>query len=331
MANVEKTPNDFTVHELKEILRDMDLSTKGSKTELIARIMDGDPTGEWMLRVPGEREGGRIENLESANRPRANSDNPELLRREIELCRREKEVMERELLVAQREIESLRRSQNANNGGRGSASDAASRSPAISHEPAMNVNAIAGLLGYFEGDGNMFEAWEKRIKSLRDAYGMTDDLVRIMIGSRLKGKAQEWFHSNPNYTEITVDELLSELKIMFFHVSSKVHMRRQFEQNAWRRDETFSEYLHQKVIMGNRIEIDEGEMVEYIIEGIPDPILRDQVRVQRLRTRGALLEAFERVSLRGRSQQGPHRSGREQRAQGGSERENQDAARGVGR
>ncbi|KMQ84249.1 hypothetical protein RF55_18112 [Lasius niger] len=156
----------------------------------------------------------------------------------------------------------------------------------------------------------MFEAWEKRVKSLRDAYGLTDDLARIMIGSRLKGKAQEWFHSNPNYTEITTDELLVELKNMFFHKPSKVHSRRQFEQRTWRRDETFNKYLHQKVIMGNRIKIDEDEMTEYIIEGIPDPMLRDQARVERLRIRRALLKAFERVSLRGRSQQGPQRNAR---------------------
>src|SRR5580765_1842844 len=226
MSNVEKSPNDFTVNELKEILRDMGLSAADVKNELIARIMDRDPTGEWMLRVPGEREGRRIENIESVSEPNANND--EHLRREIELYRREKELMERELAVARREIELLRRSQSANSDGRESASDAA-RSPAVSHEPvATNINAITGLLGHFEGDSGMFEAWEKRVKSLRDAYGLTDDLARIMIGSRLKGKAQEWFHSNPNYTEITTDELLVELKNMFFHEPSKVHSRRQF-------------------------------------------------------------------------------------------------------
>lgn len=46
MANVEKIPSDFTVHELKEILRDMGLSTANVKTKLIARILDKDPTNE---------------------------------------------------------------------------------------------------------------------------------------------------------------------------------------------------------------------------------------------------------------------------------------------
>lgn len=101
---------------------------------------------------------------------------------------------------------------------------------------------------------------------------------------------------------------------MFFHEPSKV-LRRQFEQRTWRRDETFGEYLHQKVIMGNRIRIDEEEMVEYIIEGIPDAMLRDQARVQRFRTKRALLEVFERVTLCGRWPPGATGNARERRVQ----------------
>lgn len=67
---------------------------------------------------------------------------------------------------------------------------------------------------------------------------------------------------------------------MFFYKPSRICERKQFEQRVWRKDKTFNEYLHQKIIMGNRIGIDEDEMTEYIIEGIPDPILRDQARVQ---------------------------------------------------
>lgn len=108
---------------------------------------------------------------------------------------------------------------------------------------------------------------------------------------------------------------------MFFHELGKVRMRKQFEQRIWRVDETFSEYLHQKVILGNRIRIEEDEMAEYIIEGIPERVLRDQARVQRLRTRKALLEAFERVSLRRRNQPGVQGNARERRARGRTKKE----------
>lgn len=73
-------------------------------------------------------------------------------------------------------------------------------------------------------------------------------------------------------------------------------MRKQFEQCTWKRDETFSSYLHDKVIMANRIPINDDEVIEYVVEGIPDPVLRDQARVQWLNSQESLLEALEKIS-----------------------------------
>lgn len=49
MAMVERNPNDFTVSELKEVLRGMGLSTSDIKSELIARIFEKDPSGGWRV------------------------------------------------------------------------------------------------------------------------------------------------------------------------------------------------------------------------------------------------------------------------------------------
>lgn len=40
--------------------------------------------------------------------------------------------------------------------------------------------------------------------------------------------------------------------------------------------------MHEKIILGNRIPIAEGV---YIVDGIPDPILKNQARVSGLRTK----------------------------------------------
>lgn len=324
MASTEKDANNFTVNELKAILREKGLATTGTKNELVARL-ERDPAGGWTSRVLSEEEGN-----EEIDEPSVIDTEVEYLRREMELCRRDKQLMERELQLMRRENDLLRRTQGASIDGGESRNETMARNPTASHESgAININAIASLLGYFEGDGSMFEPWVKRVRSLRSAYNLTDDLTRILIGARLKGRAQEWFHSNSTYTEIAVDELLLELRNMFFHELGRVHMRKQFEQRVWQRDETFNEYLHQNVILGNRIKIEEDEMVEYIIEGIPNPVLRDQARVQRLRTRRELLEAFERMSLRGKEQPGARGSTGEQRVQGRAEREGSVATKSV--
>lgn len=125
-------------------------------------------------------------------------------------------------------------------------------------------------------------------------------MTKIMIGSRLKGKVSEFLHSKVEYITMSVDDLLSKLRGMFCNRPSRVLARKQFEQRVWKRDESFSSYLHDKIILANHISIDESEIIEYVVEGIPNQVLRDQARVQRLNSRESLLEAFERVSLRGR-------------------------------
>jgi len=74
-------------------------------------------------------------------------------------------------------------------------------------------------------------------------------------------------------------------------------MCKKFEERKWKREETFNNYVHEKVILGNRVPIDDDEISEYIIDGIPDPILRDQARVSGHKTKTSLLEAFQRVTL----------------------------------
>lgn len=79
--------------------------------------------------------------------------------------------------------------------------------------------------------------------------------------------------------------------------------RRKFEARVWKTEESFSEYLHEKVILGNQVPINDIEITGYIIEGIPDLVLRDLAKAQRIKrkTNKDLLESFERIRLRCRT------------------------------
>ncbi|EZA51983.1 hypothetical protein X777_09442 [Ooceraea biroi] len=96
-----------------------------------------------------------------------------------------------------------------------------------------------------------------------------------MIGLRFKGKALEWLHSRSEYIAMSVGDLLDKLRDMFYRRPSKIVRRKQFEQRIWKRDETFSSYFHDKIILANRVPLDNDEIIDYVIEGIPDPELRD--------------------------------------------------------
>ncbi|KAK2578133.1 hypothetical protein KPH14_012596 [Odynerus spinipes] len=99
-----KGADDFTVVELKEILRQCGLNTSGAKAELIARLYDHDPSGRWLS--VGDAEEGAVG---GTNVDKSASDGVQSLR-ELELLRREKARMERELEIIRCELEATRNS-----------------------------------------------------------------------------------------------------------------------------------------------------------------------------------------------------------------------------
>lgn len=176
-------------------------------------------------------------------------------------------------------------------------SDGSYDTPAPLVQTRANITAIADLFGVFDGKSSHYETLEKQIKLLKSTYRLEDDVAKILVGMRLKRRAHEWLHSKSEHIGMTFDRFLDGLRAMFFRPQSKVETRRKFEERVWKRDETFQKYFHEKIIMGNRVPIDEDEILEYVIEGIPDETLRDQARIQRFATADRLLEAFERVTL----------------------------------
>lgn len=143
--------------------------------------------------------------------------------------------------------------------------------------PKVNVTAVADLLDDFNGGAEELETWQGQVRFLRIAYNLDDHITKILIGTKLKGRALEWFHSKPEYITLSSEELLSELQRMFYLRPNKIVLRRRFEERVWRKGETFRDYVHEKVIIANRINVD--ETLGYIIDGIPDVNLRDMARV----------------------------------------------------
>ncbi|KYN01998.1 hypothetical protein ALC62_07198 [Cyphomyrmex costatus] len=260
--NSDREPNDFTIVKLKEKLRELGLSTAGNKTELIARLTEADPTGVWMQ---DDMEAGAADLADTAIQAVTN------YQREIELCRREKELAVRELAVTKAELQLLQGMQRFDVSGREQRIERDSK--AVSSK--LSITAIADMaeLGHYNGDTGDYGNWEQQLTLLRRAYELTENHTKVLISMRLKGKALEWFHSDPTRVESSVDDLLNELREMFDHRPSRLELRKTFEQRVWQRGETFHEYVHAKTILVNRVPI-------------------------RYTSRAALLRAFEKVSLR---------------------------------
>lgn len=158
-------------------------------------------------------------------------------RRELELYRREKELAERELALARRELELLRMPQRDETLQAGRITSTRSNehekdnmADATATTSRVNVSAIADLLGDFSGNAEELETWLGQVRFLRTAYNLDDGTTRILIGTKLKGRALEWFRSKKEYITLSPDGLLFELQRMFYHRPDKIALRRRFEE-----------------------------------------------------------------------------------------------------
>ncbi|XP_011860339.1 PREDICTED: uncharacterized protein LOC105557649 [Vollenhovia emeryi] len=255
---MSKDPAKFSVAELKAKLQERSRVTTGSKNELIARLMSADPSRSWTA-VPEDPEDSQDENTdEGAVGKTGQQENAEeqessqnRLRMEIEFMCRERELMQRELELTHREAELLRNSPRR--------SDSSTNA-----RPSVHIKAISELLGEFNGIDFYFAEWEKQVRLLRRTYELDDNMTKLLMSSRLKGRALQWFHSKAEYLEMSMDQLLQEMQTAFDH---------------------------------RPMPVAEEDILEYVIDGIADPVLRNQARIQSFTSVSALLEAFKKISI----------------------------------
>lgn len=96
---------------------------------------------------------------------------------------------------------------------------------------------------------------------------------------------------------MSLDDLLQEMGNIFDHPMGRMELRRKFETREWKKEESFNEYWHDKIILGNRISLQENELIEYLVDGIPSDVLRNQARMQSFTDVQEVLKAFRKISL----------------------------------
>ncbi|XP_024872293.1 uncharacterized protein LOC112454896, partial [Temnothorax curvispinosus] len=292
-------PHSFTVFQLKNILQRYGLATSGRKTELVLRMQQCDPTGAWIEEaaraarqadVGEDEDDAQADDVDAQEQERAQSSSGmqslsgnDWRQREAALTVREKALMQKEIEFLRRENEMLRSSPR-------------SISSTVS-KTTMSIKNISELLSEYHGSSDDFERWKAQVYLLKNTYELDENSAKILVRSRLKGKAQKWYYSLADNSILLVDELLEKMDAMFNQPLGRLERRRQFEARKWKKTETFSEYCHDKLILGNRVPIAEDKMVDYIIEGIPSEDLRNQAQMHSFETVPALLRGFRKIKL----------------------------------
>jgi len=202
-----KDANDLTVAALKDRLKQLNLSTAGSKSELILRLNEADPTGQWMGQdVPGEVTTGGEDGARGVTHVQdviANEEELQIraswLGREQDLAKRERELMQREIEFMRRENEQLRAMmQSANNLGTSTVTT------------KVGLTNLKEMLPSYDGKKGSFQRWKEQLLMVKQMYQLDEGMTKLLLGAKLTGEAEEWFHSVSTHLSMTVDELLTD-------------------------------------------------------------------------------------------------------------------------
>ncbi|KAK2578327.1 hypothetical protein KPH14_012628 [Odynerus spinipes] len=98
-------PTDFKVSKLKQKCLSLGLANTGTKPELINRLLEADPDGNWMLN--SEEHDRTIVEQHSEVSDEEAAEAVSFDRRELEFAKQRAELAERELAVMRREMELL--------------------------------------------------------------------------------------------------------------------------------------------------------------------------------------------------------------------------------
>lgn len=155
---------------------------------------------------------------------------------------------------------------------------------------------ISELLGEYYGSSEDFERWKAQI-DLRNTYELDENMSKILVGSKLKGKALKWYHSRADHLAMSVEELLQEMRSMFDQPLRQLESRKKIEAREWRRNEAFNNHCHEKLILGNRVPVTKEELVDYLIGGISPESLRNQAKMHSFSSVQDLVKVFSKVTL----------------------------------
>ena len=203
---------------------------------------------------------------------------------DLELLRRERRVAEWEIRLLRRELELARLTPST-------------RSSSSSRSREVTWKDIKEMAGDFDGNNSEAETWVGQIKKLIEVDELDGHVAQALICHKLKGKTLKWYHSKPDCVDLTYQQLLDGLLAAFGQRPNVLALRRDFEWRVWKVRETFSDYVHDKLVLGNRVPIADNEMIDYLIEGIPDAGIRSMANVRQFRNVEELVQAYARSML----------------------------------
>lgn len=201
-------PQILTVAQIKNVLRQHGLSIYGRKTELMLRMQAVDLTGSW---VKAAAQHGDVEDNEEDEARGIQSDihnercrerkEESVTRREMDFVVRKRNLMQREIELLKHENETLRMSPQLN-------------TLSVASHATINIKNVGELLNEYNGSGD-FERWRAQVNLVCEMYELDVNAAKILVGSKLRGKALDWYRSRAEYLSISLHLSISLLDELF--------------------------------------------------------------------------------------------------------------------
>lgn len=172
------------------------------------------------------------------------------------------------------------------------------------HENAIQFknSEIAALLPTFTGHEDDVESWVKRVDAIQEAYQVPDNVMKLIVVGRLEGQAKAWHNTKLEYITMPWNDFKTEMSVMFSSRPNKVTLMRKMESRKWRKSEKFSNYFTDKVVLGNKLNLSEEDIIDYVIDGFDNSNLQSQARMKNFTSSSELLQIMKNVTNEDRGQ-----------------------------
>ncbi|XP_043065023.1 uncharacterized protein LOC122320749 [Drosophila ficusphila] len=322
-------PRKYSVEQLKNWLGHLKLSTKGPKTTLVARINrvpisirgSQPPLVVKLLQEEQRKEAEQKMEEQSENFTTgddqaptcSNAKNNDASNNEIWTCeelrasKMENEQIEADEVGSQNdELQKLKKKMEQlleeNEGLKNTEKEREpvgagnKESMMLMSASSVSLNIIKDMLPEF-GNKSPVNIWVAQLKTVAEIHNLDDNMLRLLIMTKLKGEALTWLYDTNDRLSFSINEILNQMMAKFGTKQNKMCLRRQFEKRNWLVEENFAAYYHQKISLASQIQLDEEELLDNIIEGIPDDHLRQQAHMQCFKQPAQMLKAFEKITL----------------------------------
>ncbi|XP_073818120.1 uncharacterized protein [Musca autumnalis] len=243
--------------------------TQKDEMKVKSKITDG-AFGDINLQLPKK-------NTEQDTTTKMREKEMELLKRENELLKKEKEM-----LVRENNLLKLLSGNNNDN--------------VQTTEGNVSLMLVSNFLPEFDGTTDA-EFWITQLRDLQQSYKLSDEMLRAIFAKKLVGRPLTWLHTRRNTFKETVGEMFEQFCLMFGSNESKLELRKKFERRVWKTDENFTDYCNDKIKLASKLKLEEDELLEYVVEGIPNIQLRRQTVMQQYKSVTDLCKALAAITL----------------------------------